>query len=158
MLYPEIVIAGCGNPLFADDGFGPAVAEKLKKIPLPENVKAVDAGIGGTYHIFTLLDPETTKKLIIVETTDFGAEPGSITQLRASDLPSGCYCDAFAWDIAEPLQQIKERIDILIVGCQPKRISYPEVEIGLSDEVLEAVPRAVRILLDTLGTARDAPL
>ncbi|RPJ53543.1 MAG: coenzyme F420 hydrogenase, partial [Methanobacteriota archaeon] len=40
-LYPEIVVAGCGNPLFADDGFGPAVVEALKELTLPDNVKVI---------------------------------------------------------------------------------------------------------------------
>ena len=79
MLYPEIVVAGCGNPLFADDGFGPAVIEEMEKLTLPDNVMIVDAGLGGPHFIFTLLDPEVTKKLVIVDIADYGAEPGSIT-------------------------------------------------------------------------------
>ena len=82
MLYPEIVVAGCGNPLFADDGFGPAVIEELQKLTLPDNVKVVDAGLGGPHFIFTMLDPEVTKRLVIVDIADYGAEPGSITKLR----------------------------------------------------------------------------
>jgi len=76
MLYPEIVITGCGNPLFADDGFGPAVAEELSKFKLPDNVKVIDAGLGGPHFIFTLIDPEVTKRLIIIDIADFGAQPG----------------------------------------------------------------------------------
>jgi coenzyme F420 hydrogenase subunit delta len=151
MLYPEIVIAGCGNPLFADDGFGPAVVEELQKLTLPDNVKVVDAGLGGPHFIFTLLDPEVTKRLIIVDIADYGAEPGSITKLRIEDLPPGSYRDAHSWDIAEPLQRIKDRIDITVIGCQPKRVTDPDMEIGLSDEVSKAIPRTVRIVLETIG-------
>jgi len=151
MLYPEIVIAGCGNPLFADDGFGPAVIEELQKLTLPDNVKVVDAGLGGPHFIFTLLDPEVTKRLIIVDIADYGAEPGSITKLRIEDLPPGSYRDAHSWDLAEPLQRIKDRIDITIIGCQPKRVTDPDMEIGLSDEVSKAIPKAVRIVLETIG-------
>ena len=151
MLYPEIVVAGCGNPLFADDGFGPAVIEELQKLTLPDNVKVVDAGLGGPHFIFTLLDPEVTKRLIIVDIADYGAEPGSITKLRIEDLPPGSYRDAHSWDLAEPLQRIKDRIDITIIGCQPKRVTDPDMEIGLSDEVSKAIPKAVRIVLETIG-------
>ena len=151
MLYPEIVIAGCGNPLFADDGFGPAVIEELQKLTLPDNVAAIDAGLGAPHFIFTLLDPEVTKKLIIVDCADFGAEPGSITRLRVEDLPPGSYRDAHSWDIAEPLQRIKDRIEITVIGCQPKRVTDPEMEIGLSDEVLKAIPKTVRIVLEIIG-------
>jgi coenzyme F420 hydrogenase subunit delta len=151
MLYPEIVSAGCGNPLFADDGYGPAVIEELQKLTLPDNVKVVDAGLGGPHFIFTLLDPEVTKRLVIVDIADYGAEPGSVTKLRIEDLPPGSYRDAHSWDLAEPLQRIKDRIDITIIGCQPKRVTDPDMEIGLSDEVSKAIPKAVRVVLETIG-------
>lgn len=80
MPYPEIVVAGCGNLLFADDGFGPAVAQELLKFALPDNVKVVDAGICAAPFVFTLLDPERTKKLIIVDIVDFGAVSGAIAR------------------------------------------------------------------------------
>jgi len=151
MLYPEIVIAGCGNPLFADDGFGPAVVEELQKLTLPDNVKVVDAGLGGPHFVFTLLDPEVTKKLVIIDIADFGAEPGSITKLRVEDLPPGSYRDAHSWDLTEPLHRIKDEVDITVIGCQPKIVTDPDMEIGLSDEVLDAIPKTVRIVLETIG-------
>jgi coenzyme F420 hydrogenase subunit delta len=151
MLYPEIVIAGCGNPLFADDGFGPAVVEELQKYSLPDNIGVVEAGLGGTHFIFTLLNPEETKRLIIIDIADFGAEPGSIAKFRIEDLPPGSYRDAHSWDLTEPLERIKDQIDITVIGCQPKRVTDPDMEIGISDEVSQAIPRTVRIVLDMIG-------
>jgi coenzyme F420 hydrogenase subunit delta len=151
MLYPEIVIAGCGNPLFADDGFGPAVIEEMQNLSLPDNVMIVDAGLGGPHFIFTLLDPEVTKKLIIVDIADFGAEPGAITKLRVEDLPPGAYRDAHSWDLAEPLQRIKDRVDITIIGCQPALVTSPEFELGLSEELQKAIPRTIQVILENIG-------
>jgi len=151
MLFPEIVIAGCGNPLFADDGFGPAVIEEMQKLTLPDNVAIIDAGLGGPHFIFTLLDPTVTKKLVIVDIADFGAEPGSITKLRVEDLPPGAYRDAHSWDLAEPLQRIKDQIEITIIGCQPARVSSPEFDIGLSEELQRVMPKAIRVILETIG-------
>jgi coenzyme F420 hydrogenase subunit delta len=151
MLFPEIVIAGCGNPLFADDGFGPAVAAELRYRALPENVKVVDAGTSGTYCVFTLLNPEITKRLIILDAADFGARPGSIALFRPDTLPPGSYCDRFLWDIADPLDLIKDRIDILIIACQPERVTYPDIEMKLSDEVRNAIPESVDLVLMALG-------
>jgi len=151
MLYPEIVIAGCGNPLFADDGFGPAVVVELQKLALPDNVGVVDAGLGGPHFIFTLLDPDVTKKLVIVDIADFGAEPGSIATFRVKDLPPGSYRDAHSWDLTEPLQRLDDTIDITVIGCQPERVTDPDMEIGLSDEVSKAIPETVRIVLETIG-------
>jgi coenzyme F420 hydrogenase subunit delta len=151
MLFPEIVIAGCGNPLFADDGFGPAVIEEMQKLQLPDNVAIIDAGLGGPHFIFTLLDPAVTKKLIIVDIADYGAEPGSVTKLRVEDLPPGAYRDAHSWDLTEPLQRIKDQIEITIIGCQPAKVTAPEFELGLSDEVQNAIPKTIRVILEIIG-------
>jgi coenzyme F420 hydrogenase subunit delta len=151
MLYPEIVITGCGNPLFADDGFGPAVVEEMAKLELPDNIKVIDAGLGGPHFIFTLINPEETRKLIIIDIADFGAEPGELAIFRVEDLPAGSYRDAHSWDLTEPLQRLKDRVDIMVVGCQPKHVTAPEFELGLTEEVSNAVPRTVRKVLDLIG-------
>ena len=151
MLFSEIVITGCGNPLFADDGFGPAVIEEMQKLQLPDKVTIIDAGLGGPHFIFTLLDPEVTKRLIVIDIADFGGKPGEIIPLKPEDLPPGAYRDAHSWDLSEPLQRIKDRIEITIIGCQPKRVTNPEFEIGLSDEVTKAIPETIRKVLEIIG-------
>ena len=92
-----------------------------------------------------------TKKLIIVDIADFGAEPGSITKLRVEDLPPGAYRDAHSWDLAEPLQRIKDQIEVTIIGVQPARVTAPEFELGLSEEVQKAIPKTIRVILEIIG-------
>lgn len=150
-LYSEIVVAGCGNPLFADDGFGPAVVESLKSLELPKNITVVDAGLGGPHFIFTLLSPESTKTLIIVDIADFRGEPGELKWLTVDDLPEGSYLDAHSWDLTEPLQCIKDDIKIRILACQRKYVSAPEMVIGLTEEVQRAIPEAVSQILKEIG-------
>jgi len=150
MLYPEILVAGCGNPLFGDDGFGPAVIEELQKSALPENVRAVDAGLSGPTCIFPLLDPAVTKKLIVVDIADFGAEPGAITRLHIENLPKTGSRDIHPGSVLESLRKIEGTIAITIIGCQPGRVPYPEMEIGLSDEVRDAVFRTAGLILDSV--------
>ena len=52
----EILVVGCGNILFKDDGFGPAVIDALNELskdkPLPENTMTIDAGTGGPHFVF----------------------------------------------------------------------------------------------------------
>lgn len=153
MLFREIVVAGCGNPLFGDDGFGPAVVEELKKLQLPDNVKVIDAGLGGPHFLFTLMGDaeEPVKKLIIVDCADFGGNPGDVTLISPDDLPPGSYRDAHSWDLAEPLQRLKHNIEITIVGCQPSRVMSHEFEIGLTEEVEGAIPKTVRTVLELIG-------
>jgi coenzyme F420 hydrogenase subunit delta len=150
-LYPEIVVAGCGNPLYADDGFGTAVVESLQGLELPEKVKVVDAGLGGPHFVFTLLDPESTKKLIIADIADFGGEPGELRWLAVDELPVGSYRDAHSWDLTEPLQRIKDDIKIRVLVCQKKYVSAPEMVIGITDEVERAIPGAVSEILKEIG-------
>lgn len=150
-LYSEIVVAGCGNPLYADDGFGPAVMESLKDLELPENVTIVDAGLGGPHFVFTLLSPESTKTLIIVDIADFGGEPGELRWLAVDELPVGSYRNAHSWDLTEPLQYIKDDIRIRILACQKKYVSAPDMVIGITDEVQRAIPRAISEILKEIG-------
>jgi len=137
-LYSEIVVAGCGNPLYADDGFGPAVVESLKDLGLPENITVVDAGLGGPH-------------LIIVDIADFGGEPGELRWLTVDELPVGSYRDAHSWDLTEPLQYIKDDIHVRILVCQKKYVSAPEMVIGITDEVQKAIPGAVSKILKEIG-------
>ncbi|MFA5296216.1 MAG: coenzyme F420-reducing hydrogenase, FrhD protein [Methanoregulaceae archaeon] len=150
MTESEIVIAGCGNPLYADDGFGPAVIEELQKSPLPEYVKVIDAGICGPALVFPFLDPVVTRKLIIVDSMDFGGRPGSVRCLCIKDLGIDTIRDSSPGGIAESIRNLWGRITITIVGCQPKDVPYPEMRIGLSNEVQEAVSYAVHVLLENL--------
>jgi coenzyme F420 hydrogenase subunit delta len=151
MLYPEIVVAGCGNPLYADDGFGPAVIEELKKVFLPGNVKAVDAGTAGPCFLFSMLDPDKTKKLIIIDIVDFGSVPGKTTVMKLKDNPPGMLRDATPGGVSDSLNSIKKSIEVIVIGCQPKKIPGPVMEIGLSGEVRKAVPKAVRMVFDLIG-------
>lgn len=73
----DILIVGCGNLLFGDDGFGCEVVSKLEKMNLPDNVEVIDAGASGAYYLMTLVD-EDIKKIIVVDAIDFDLEPGTI--------------------------------------------------------------------------------
>ena len=150
-LYTEIVVAGCGNPLYADDGFGPAVVKSLQSLELPENITVIDAGLGGPHFVFTLLNPKSTKTLIIVDIADFGGEPGELRWLSVDELPEGSYRDAHSWDLTEPLQRIKDDIKIRILACQKKYISAPEMVIGITDDVQRAIPGAISEILKEIG-------
>lgn len=151
MMFPEIVIAGCGNPLFADDGFGPAVAEELYHMSMPDNVMVQDAGTSAPQFLLPMLDPAVTKKLIIIDITDFGGEPGSVIRFGTDDInPEGIH-DSHSGGIIESLIRIRDEMEIIIIGCQPKHVSYPVMEIGLSKEIANAIPTTIRIICDLVN-------
>ena len=162
MVYPEIVIAGCGNPLFADDGFGPAVAEALQDFSLPDKVMVLDAGTSAPQFLFPMLDPDITKRLIVADITDFGGAPGTIIRFDPGLFLPGSIRDAYNGGIITSLLSIREKIPVTVIGCQPARVTIPLPEIGLSDMVRQAVPRAVRIILaltaEYSGTLAQQPV
>jgi len=153
MLYPEIVVAGCGNPLYADDGFGPAVAEALRVISFSGSVRVLDAGTSGPGVVFPLLDPEITKHLLVIDIADFGAKPGSLALLRPGDFPRAGLRDVHSGGIIGSLRGLAG-IDVAIIVCQPGRVTDPVMEIGLSDAVMDAIPRTIRLVRDLVGEAQ----
>ena len=78
--YKSILIFGCGNILFGDDGFGPAVVRELQEsYVLPEDVLALDVGTSVREILFDiLLSERRPERLIIVDAVDRGREPGAL--------------------------------------------------------------------------------
>ena len=154
MLHSEIVIVGCGNPLFGDDGFGPAVIEEMEKLTLPDNVTIQDGGAGAPHFIFNILDPGRTKKLIVVDISDFNAKPGTVAKFPGEKLKPGAYTDPHTWDGEDQLCRISEKIPTTVILCQPAkpiRKGDADVDMELSDEVKKAIPKAIQVILETIG-------
>ena len=150
----EILVVGCGNILFADDGFGPAVIEALNKYsqeqPLPENVMTIDAGTGAPHFVFTL-PQDCWKKMIVVDIVEFGAEPGTMRIFFVYELPKGSYENVHSWPVSQPLHDLAESCEVMVIGCQPERVSAPDVELGLTKSVEEAIPKAIKLILEEIG-------
>jgi coenzyme F420 hydrogenase subunit delta len=140
MGFSKIVIVGCGNPILADHGFGPFVIDEMKKLTIPDNISLIDAGLGAP-QIFKQLDPKVTKKIIIIDIADFGAEPGTITKLRVGNLPPN----------AEN-RDIFSQFDVTIIACQPRIVTAPpQFKVRLSDKVQKAIPKTIQEILKLTG-------
>ena len=150
----EILVVGCGNILFKDDGFGPAVTEAMeeqfKENELPDNVMILDAGTGGPHYIFSLPN-ELWKKLIIVDVVEFGAEPGTLRKFDVSELPEGSYENVHSWPVSQPLHDLSETYEVIVIGCQPEYVSAPDVALGLTKNVEDAIPKAIKMILKEIG-------
>jgi coenzyme F420 hydrogenase subunit delta len=146
----EILVIGCGNILFKDDGFGPAVIEALdelsKEKPLPDNTMTLDAGTGGPHFVFSL-PHESWKKMIVVDIVQFGAEPGTIRVFSVDELPKGAYENVHSWPVNQPLHDLSKVCEVMVVGCQPESVSAPDIELGLTKSVEDAIPEAIKIIL-----------
>src|SRR5437763_15222955 len=74
----RILVAGVGNVLRGDDGFGPAVVERLSGA-LPAGVKLVETGIGGLELLHELMDG--CDGLVLVDAVERGGEPGTVFEI-----------------------------------------------------------------------------
>ena len=145
----EVLVVGCGNVLFKDDGFGPTtikeIEEHLDERPLPDNVMTIDAGPSAPHYLFSLPNP-MWKKLIILDIADFGGEPGEVRILSRDDVPEGKYQDPHSLSVADPLDLTDA--EIVIIACQPEDVSSPYVVYGLSESVEKAMPKAIDMVYE----------
>ena len=152
----KILIAGFGNLLQRDDGFGVVLLRRLQELPgWPQSVRFLDIGIGGITLVQELLEPFDA--LIVLDAIE-GKRPGDIQTLKVSAEsgkrhPSSNptdndfhHQDRFA-DIhyAEPGRAIALASEIgslpnkvFLVGCVPESTD-------LGDEMSEPVRRALSV-------------
>lgn len=153
---PSAVVLGCGNVLFGDDGFGPAVIAALQDFGLPETVRTVDAGTSiREYLLDYLLLPELRPQLLVV--VDAGFEQGSATgELRLSEpaaLPLQKIHDysLHQFPTVNLLRELREETGIVVLLLIAQTASLPDsIAPGLSpamqSAVLEACGRIVRLV------------
>ena len=151
----RILVLGCGNVLFGDDGFGPAVVEWLEthcSPRIPDDVCVLDAGTGARSVLFTLtLSERKPEKLVIVDAVDAGRPPGEIFTLQVDDLPLH-KIDDFSVHQLPTSNLLKELhdlcgVDLSIVACQTERVP-DSVSPGLSERLKDAVPRVCEMLIE----------
>jgi len=155
----KILVAGMGNILRGDDGFGIRVVAKLSEISeLPAGVEIYEAGIGGIALVQELMNGYDA--LIVVDAVDKGGKAGTIyvldplehqTELDNEKLhesmvdmhyadPSKVLLMAKALNVCPP--------KVFLVGCQPEYVD-DAVE-GLRPPVERAVPQAIKEVLSLI--------
>lgn len=140
------LILGCGNTLFGDDGFGPAVIDYLEKdCRVPEDVTILDAGTGAREILFNIaLGEKKPKRIIIVDAVDCRREPGDMFTVPIEDLPEKKIDDFCLHQLptSNLLKELRDlcQVEVILLAVQPE--SVPEtVRPGLSRKVKDAVPR-----------------
>jgi hydrogenase maturation protease len=83
-----LTIIGCGNPNRGDDGVGVAIAQRLQTYladhPIPE-VQVFDCGTAGIEVMFRA---KGSDRLIIIDASSTGSEPGAIFEVPGAELES----------------------------------------------------------------------
>lgn len=150
---PEVVILGCGNVLLGDDGFGPAVVERLQQNGLPEQVQAIDVGTSVREQLLDyLLAPELRPLLLILVDAACReeVEPGAVTECQPADLPS-CKVHDFSlhqFPTVNLLIELQRETGIEVVLLLAHAATVPEVVApGLTPAMEQAVGRATALIL-----------
>ena len=151
----RLLVACVGNVLRGDDGFGPAVAERLDG-RLAEGVDLVETGIGGIALVQELL--AGCDGLVLVDAVDQDAPPGTLFRIepeveRGAHVPDVHLANPErVLAIAKAMGALPERV--VIIGCQPA--ATDELGEGLSAVVTAAVEHAAEAVRETLEGWRRA--
>ena len=138
----RVLVAGVGNVLRGDDGFGPAVAARLDD--LPDGAEVVETGIGGIALLQELM--AGCDALVLIDAVDRDAPPGTVFLIDPEVGEARHVADVHLANpdrvltTAKALGVLPERL--LIVGCQPAGVD--ELGEGLSPAVERAVEVAAK--------------
>jgi coenzyme F420 hydrogenase subunit delta len=152
----SVLIFGCGNILWGDDGFGPAVIQRLKEhYSLPADVLAMDVGTSIRDILFDLvLSEKKPQKIFIIDAVEYpDRKPGEVFEIPVEGIPDKKASDfsLHQFPTVNMLHELKEhsRIDIKIIVAQVEAIP-DEVKPGLSPVMTSAIDTACRRLMAAL--------
>ena len=140
----RMVVAGFGNVLRGDDGFGVTVVQRLEQTGhVPQGTVLLEVGTGGIALAQELLTP--CDRLVIVDAMTRGGAPGSVYVLHVDDVAPSRSVDmhmavpARALGLARALGTLPR--EVFLVGCEPAVVD--DLTMTLSDTVARAVDSAV---------------
>lgn len=141
----RVLIAGFGNLLLGDDGFGPTVVRRLAAAQLPAHVETLEAGTGGLNLVIQLM--QGFDKVIVVDAVQRGGVPGTLYEFEPSPadlspkrnerLDPHTAEPASAMRLASQLKLLPAKVTV--IGCEPSAV---ELSLSLSAPVEGAVERA----------------
>jgi len=150
----KILIAGIGDILRKDDGFGPEVVKRLEKSErLPENAVIKDYGTSSFDLLFDLKDFD---EVIFVDSMEFDGDIGEIREIvpKTKKLDEEEVVRSINMSLHEiELQKIIDLMfsldilpkNVLILGFRPKDL---RMGLGLPKEVDLAVEKAQKMILE----------
>jgi coenzyme F420 hydrogenase subunit delta len=152
-----VVVLGCGNTLYGDDGFGPEVIDHLhRQRVIPETVLAEDVGTSVRELLFDLLlSPQKPARLIIVDATDRPEmQPGELCELAIEDIGENKTNDfsVHQFPSLNLLAELSSAVEVSILAVRVANIPS-QVQPGLSPAVAAAVPQACDWIMAQVGEA-----
>ncbi len=146
----KVLILGIGNILQSDDGVGVHIANAIMEsgIDLPEEVEVADGGTAG-FDLIPLMQEKD--RVVIIDALNTDDYPGSVYRFSAQHIRCSSnrisLHDVGLADVIHVLDLMGKRPEIEIVGIVPADITTTAIR--LSEQVEKAVPKAVKVVLDT---------
>ena len=155
----NVLIAGVGNRLMGDDGFGPRVIDLLSSAPLPENVEVRDLGTAGLAIATDLSDYDL---VVFIDSVNVEGEPGRLHKWDV--VVEGSVGDVAGLSrftlhevgldgmlkLSKAMGTLPPRV--ILIGCKPESLR-PGLE--LSPGVAEALHKAAEMALDAVSAFRS---
>ena len=142
----RILIAGVGNELRKDDGFGPAVIRKLLEVADIPEADIIDFG-QRLYDL--LLKMKEYDIVIIVDAMEGEGKPGDIYMVKPEDVYKARVesLNPHHADLKELITIGKEMgslpEDVYVIGCHPKDVSWG---IGLTPAVAGKIKVIINLI------------
>lgn len=143
----KVVIVGIGNTMRGDDGFGPALVERLKG-----KLKAVCIDSGSAPENYTgKIVKENPDTILLVDALHLGRAPGEYELLKKEEiLNSGFSTHDISPKLFIEYLEDQTHADIYMLGVQPKDISFGQ-------EMSSEVKKTVKEIADVIAQ-RSNPL
>ena len=139
-----MLVAGIGNIFFGDDGFGPAVAQRLANAP-PAGARVEDYGIRCMHLAYELL--AGYEAAVLIDAAPRGGAPGTLYVIEPTPATRPPAPDAHRMDLENVFAFVRmlggEPPPLTVVGCEPVTI---DEGIGLSPAALAAVDAALPLV------------
>ncbi len=143
----KVLVLGIGNYLMGDEGVGVHIIHQMEQMKLPNYVEVLDGGTGG-FFLMNVFDDYG--KVIFLDATMDGKEPGTVTVLHpkfAADFPKVLSVhDVGLKDMVEALylqDKLPEMhlVTISVQGIQP-------MVVGMTSTVESCIPQAIQTILE----------
>jgi hydrogenase maturation protease len=150
-----ILIAGIGNVLMGDDGFGVEVVRRFKSSK--SHVRVVDFGIRG-FDLALALSKGDLDAALLIDASPRGKAPGTVTLLEPSEISAAAIQETHgihplhALALAKTMGPLPR--SLRVICCEPEVLgTEDEPVLGLSPRVEDAIPLAISLIEESLAHA-----
>ncbi len=125
-LQGNVVLVGVGNPMWGDDGVGPAIIHRLERHRHDGKIAAllVDGGDSPEAHWGTIT-ASRPQAILVIDAVSWGGEPGSVALLeRVQERGTPLSTHRISLNLFLGLLRKETGADVFVLGIQPSRVVF----------------------------------